>query len=207
MVFCWKVIVNPSSDRARLALLELLATHAFERRQVILSSGRESSFYCDCRKVTLHPKGLRLCAELMFELYRSNFPRVSAIGGPTLGADPLVAALILRALEEGEVLEGFIVRKEAKSHGTGRLIEGLTGVGKGAGVLIVEDVLTTGASVLHALRAAQNEGLEVRGAIVLVDRLEGGSEALEKARIPLRSVFTISEIAETHDRLMPPHLS
>jgi len=198
--------VSQAFEDKRRELLELLARHAFERKKVILSSGRESYFYCDCRKVTLHPRGLRLCAELMFELYHLHFPKVSAIGGPNLGADPLVAGIILKALEEGEVLEGFIVRKEPKSHGTKRLIEGLLSVGKGANVLIVEDVLTTGASVLHAVQAAQGEGLLVKGVLVLVDRQEGGFEALKQAHIPLRAAFTISEIAELHDRLRTVHL-
>lgn len=183
----------------RLALLDLLARIAFERRRVILRSGREADFYLDCRRVTLDPEGVRLCGRVMHDLYRSVLPAVVAVGGPTMGADPLVTAFQLRALEQGERLPGFLVRKEAKAHGTASRIEGRFGVEPGSGVLLVEDVLTTGGSLLMAAEAVRDEGLRIVAAMVLVDREEGGREALAAAGIPVVAAFTAAEVSAVAD--------
>jgi len=179
----------------RSALLELLANIAFERRQVTLSSGRQADYYLDCRRVTLHPEGARLCGRVMYDLYRGEVPRIEAVGGPTLGADPLVTSFMLRALEQGEPLPGFLVRKEAKAHGTASRIEGLWGVRNGAAVLLVEDVLTTGGSLLQALEAVRERGLDAVAAMVLVDREEGGRQALADKGLPVVAAFRASEVA------------
>lgn len=186
------------SDRE--ALLGLLARRAFERRKVTLSSGRESDYYLDCRRVTLDPEGARLCGRLLYAAYKANIKEVGAVGGPTLGADPLVVSFMLCALEAGERLSGFLVRKEPKTHGAQRLIEGGFGLQQGTLVLLLEDVLTTGASLLRAAQAVRSEGFVPCAAIVLVDRCEGGEEALSHAGLPLYSLFMAQEVAEAHDR-------
>jgi orotate phosphoribosyltransferase len=184
----------------RLALLDLLARIAFERRKVILRSGREADFYLDCRRVTLDPEGARLCGRVMVDVYRAALRPVAAVGGPTMGADPLVTAFQLRALELGERLPGFLVRKEAKAYGMASRIEGRFGVALGAEVLLVEDVLTTGGSLLLAAEAVREEGLVPVAAMVLVDRQEGGSEAMAAAGIPVVAAFTAAEVSARADR-------
>jgi len=183
--------VNPREE-----LLDLLARVAYEARTVVLRSGRTSDYYLDCRRVTLDALGARLSGMLLHDLYRQTMPPVAAAGGPTMGADPLVMAFLLRALETGERLPGFLVRKEAKGHGMGARIEGRWGVPAGASVLLLEDVLTTGGSLLSALEACREEGLHPAGALVLVDREEGGREALAAQGLPVRAVFTASEIRQ-----------
>jgi len=178
----------------REELLDLLTRVAYEPRTVVLRSGKTSDYYLDCRRVTLEALGARLSGILLHDLYRRTMDPVMAVGGPTLGADPLVMAFLLRALEVGERLPGFLVRKEAKGHGTGSRIEGRWGVPAGAPVLLLEDVLTTGGSLLEALQACREEGLRPAGALVLVDREEGGREALAAQGLPVQALFTASEI-------------
>ncbi|NOZ02863.1 MAG: orotate phosphoribosyltransferase [Deltaproteobacteria bacterium] len=186
-------------DRDRL--LDLVARVAFERRDVVLSSGKRSDYYMDCRRVTLLPEGALLCGRVMYDLYRRQMSPVKAVGGPTLGADPLVTAFMLKAMEADEILPGFLVRKKTKGHGMANRIEGLYGVSEGAEVLLLEDVLTTGGSLLEALLAVREHGLNPVGAMVLVDRNEGGADACSKEGLPLFSVFKASEVAAAHDRL------
>lgn len=178
----------------REELLDQLVRVAYEPRTVVLRSGKTSDYYLDCRRVTLEALGARLSGILLHDLYRRTMDPVMAVGGPTLGADPLVMAFLFRALEVGERLPGFLVRKEAKGHGTGSRIEGRWGVPAGAPVLLLEDVLTTGGSLLEALQACRGEGLRPTGALVLVDREEGGPEALADQGLPVRALFTASEI-------------
>lgn len=134
-----------------------------------LSSGKKSDFYVDCRKVTLHPKGAKLICRLILEQIKGD--QIDAVGGLTLGADPIVGALIAM----GD-LPGFIVRKKAKEHGTQQRIEGL--LEPGWKVLIVEDVATTGGSALQAIQAAEAAGAKVLKVISVVDREEGAADAL-----------------------------
>ncbi len=175
-------------DRARL--LELLTERSFERRRVVLSSGKESDFYIDCKRTALLAEGHFLIGRLLLEAIRQQAPQAVGVGGLTLGADPLASAVSLTGYLSGAPLAAFIVRKEPKGHGTGQWIEGLSGVGPGAPVAIVEDVVTTGASTLKAIERAQEEGLKVLGAFALVDRLEGGREAVEAAGHRLFTLFT-----------------
>jgi orotate phosphoribosyltransferase len=177
-----------TEDRARL--LELLTKISFERRKVVLSSGKESDFYIDCKKTALTAEGHVLIGRLMFAEIRKHTPEVHAVGGLTLGADPLASAVSLTSFLEGYPLHAFIVRKEPKGHGTGQWIEGRTNLGEGAHVAIVEDVVTTGASTLKAIERAEAEGLRVARCYALVDRLEGGREAVEAKGYALSTLFT-----------------
>lgn len=179
---------TPSRDRQRL--LELLTERSFERRKVMLSSGKESDFYIDCKRTALLAEGHFLVGRLLLDAVRREAPDAVAVGGLTLGADPLASAVSLTSYLQGTPLHAFIVRKEPKGHGTGQWIEGMTALAPGARVAILEDVVTTGASTLKALERARLEGLEVLGAFALVDRLEGGREAVEATGQRLFSLFT-----------------
>ncbi len=149
----------------------LFATGAVKTGDFILSSGKHSNFYIDCRKVTLHPQGARLIAKLKLEKIKGL--RIDAIGGLTLGADPITSSVV--ALSD---IPGFIVRKKEKEHGTKQKIEGL--LAPGMEVLVVEDVATSGASALQAIDAVEDAGAKVIKVISVVDREEGAAEALKK---------------------------
>jgi orotate phosphoribosyltransferase len=176
--------VNPK--RARL--LELLRTRAFQEREVTLSSGLKSNFYIDCKQVSLHAEGAALIGELFHYLVDEVAPEAVAVGGLTLGADPLATATSIYSFHAGRPRDAFIVRKEPKGHGTNQWVES-AGLPAGAKVVILEDVVTTGASTLRAIERARLAGLTVLHAIGLVDRLEGGREAV-LAEAPLTTLFT-----------------
>lgn len=155
-----------------------------------LSSGKMSDVYFDGRKVTLHPEGMTLFARAILELIPLH--SIDAVGGPSIGADPIATAVSLLAyLEKKKTLPVFLVRKEAKQHGLQKQIEGAS-LKPGMNVLIVEDVVTTGKSVRNAISVVEATGAKVVGVICLVDRKEGGREAL--APYPLTSVFTREEV-------------
>ncbi len=174
----------------REALKEMLDKKAFERRQVVLSSGRTSNYYFDGRKVSLTPKGAYLIGEIICDMIKDD--RVDAVGGLTMGADPIVAAVGVAAYHRNMDITMFIVRKEAKKHGTMRLIEGPP-LSAGQRVVIVDDVITTGGSIIKAVEAARQAGCTVVKAIALVDRREGGTEALEKIGVKVEPVFTVAD--------------
>lgn len=175
-------------DRARL--LELLTQLSFEKRRVKLSSGLESDFYIDCRKTALTAEGHWLIGRVLLNEIRTRAPEVKAAGGLTLGADPLASAVSTVSWLAGWPLQAFIVRKEPKGHGTGQWIEGIATLEKGTPVAILEDVVTTGGSTLKAIERVEAEGLKVVRAFALVDRLEGGREAIEAKGHPLSALFT-----------------
>ncbi|MGQ0506620.1 MAG: orotate phosphoribosyltransferase [Myxococcaceae bacterium] len=177
-----------SSDRARL--LELLTQLSFERRKVTLSSGKESDFYIDCKRTALTAEGHFLIGRLFLAAIREKSPEARAAGGLTLGADPLASAVALTSYLAGQPLHAFIVRKEPKGHGTGQWMEGRSAIETGSPVAILEDVVTTGASTLKAIERTEQEGLKVAHAFALVDRLEGGREAVEAKGYKLTTLFT-----------------
>lgn len=144
---------------------------AFKTGEFVLSSGKKSNFYIDCRKITLHPEGSRLIAKIILEKIKKL--KVDAIGGLTLGADPITSSVV--ALSD---IPGFIVRKKEKEHGTKQKIEGH--IKAGWNVVVVEDVATTGASALQAIEAAESVGAKVIKVISVVDREEGAADALSK---------------------------
>ncbi len=180
-----------SADRARL--LALLTERSYRKQKVVLSSGRESDFYIDCKKTVLLAEGHYLVGRLLLEKIRALAPSSKAVGGLTMGADPLASAVSLTSHLSGPALSAFLVRKEAKGHGTGQWIEGLSSLQPGDPVAIVEDVVTTGASTLKAIERARAEGLNPIGAFALVDRLEGGREAIEASGVPVHSLFSRSD--------------
>jgi orotate phosphoribosyltransferase len=180
---------NPLFATQRERLLVLLRERAFQERQVTLASGKTSNFYIDCRQVTLTAEGHFLIGQLGRAVIDEVAPAARAIGGLTLGADPLVSAVSLMSFLAGRPLHGFLVRKEAKGHGTGQWIEGAGAIEPGAPVVILEDVVTTGGSTLKAIERARSAGLDVVHVLALVDRLEGGREAVEAAA-PMTALFT-----------------
>jgi orotate phosphoribosyltransferase len=173
----------------RNALIALIREQALRFGDFTLASGKKASFYLDCRKVTLDSRGAVLIAEGILDLLGNNLPQ--AIGGMAIGADPITAAVITVAGQRQQRLKGFIVRKEAKSHGTGRDVEGPVVPGETA--IIVEDTVTTGGSSLAAIEKAEAAGLKVQGVIAIVDRLEGGAEAFTKRGYQLRTLLTIRD--------------
>lgn len=181
--------MNPLLDADHARLLHLLRTLSFEKRKVTLASGRESNFYIDCKRTTLTAEGHWLVGRLLLDRILEVDPPVTAVGGLTLGADPIASAVSMASWSAARPLQGFIVRKEAKSHGTGRYIEGPP-LQPGTRVAIVEDVVTTGGSGLKACERVEEAGLKVAGVFALVDRLEGGREAFESRGYKLESLFT-----------------
>lgn len=178
------------SDRNRLR--ELLREHSLIFGDFTLTSGQKSRYYFDSKRTTLLPDGAYLTAREVLRVLRDNGIQADAIGGMTLGADPIVCPVAALSHLEGPALRAFIVRKEAKEHGTGRKIEG--SVKPGSRVVVVDDVVTTGESTLKAIAAATDEGLEVVAVVCLVDREEGGGARLEAW--PFFPIFRRSEIFE-----------
>jgi orotate phosphoribosyltransferase len=180
---------------ARTELLRLLAHKSFKLGEFKLSSGGTSDYYIDCRLTTLDGRGSQLTGQVFLEEIRQRGWKPQAIGGLTMGADPIVVAV---SVTSGE-LSGFLVRKAEKQHGTGQRIEGFRE--KGARVVIVDDVCTTGASTIQAIEAAREFGFEVVGAMCLVERQEaGGRPNVEKAAgpAPFVSIFTANDIRSEH---------
>jgi orotate phosphoribosyltransferase len=180
---------------SRQDLLRLLASKSFRLGEFKLSCGGTSDYYIDCRTTTLDAKGSRLTGEVFLDEIRKREWKPQAIGGLTMGADPIVVAV---SVVSGE-LHGFLVRKAEKQHGTGQRIEGFRE--KGARVVIVDDVCTTGASTVQAIEAAREFGFQVVGAMCLVEREEAkGRTNVEKAAAPAPfvSVFTASDVRAEH---------
>jgi orotate phosphoribosyltransferase len=176
-------------ERKRARLLAQLAVLSYERREVTLASGLKSNFYIDCKQTVLTAEGHFLVGSLLLGLVRERAPGVEAVGGLTMGADPLASAVATLSYISGRPLAAFYVRKEAKGHGTGQWIEGVKSLRPGMPVAILEDVVTTGGSALKAIDRARTFGLEVKLILGLVDREEGGREALER-EAPLVTLFT-----------------
>ncbi|MFM7202912.1 MAG: orotate phosphoribosyltransferase [Myxococcota bacterium] len=181
-----------SVEVARQRLFLLLRERSFERRLVRLSSGRESHFYMDVKQTALHAEGSLLIGMLFYDALSRGVP-VQAVGGLTLGADPLVTATSLVSSLGEKPLDAFIVRKEPKSHGTEQWIEGVKRLPTGAAVAVLEDVATTGASALKAIDRIEAAGFRVQRVLTVVDRQEGASEALEARGFNLESLFTRSD--------------
>jgi len=177
----------------REKLKQIILEKSYEKRKVVLSSGAESDFYFDGKQTTLHPEGAYLTGKLILEALHED-AAVEGVGGLTLGADPIATAVSVVSFLDGRPLPAFIIRKEPKGHGTGAWIEGGKNLRRGARVVIVEDVVTSGGSSLKAIRRAEEEGLEVLGVVTLVDREEGGRENIEKCGYWLKAIFTKSEI-------------
>jgi orotate phosphoribosyltransferase len=187
---------------AREQLLNLLATNSFRLGEFTLSSGGKSDYYIDCRTTTLHAQGAELTGRVFLELIQKQGWQPQAVGGLTMGADPIVVATSVISSQAGAPIHGFLVRKAEKAHGMGRRVEGFQE--KGAHVVIVDDVCTTGGSTIQAIEAAREFGFNIAGVACLVERLEaGGRPAVEKAAAsaPFITVFTSNDVKAAHLKL------
>ncbi len=183
-------------SRARERLRALLIERSLRFGDFTLASGAKSHYYVDVRQTSLDGEGALLIAQLLVPILREA--GVEAVGGLTLGADPIIGSVIAVARSQGLPLAGFIVRKEAKGHGTGRRIEGP--FRPGLKVAIVDDVITKGGSALHAFEAASEEGADVRVVACVVDRGAGGAEEFAARGIRFRAVYAMQELLEAAGR-------
>ena len=174
---------------ARARLLELLRERSFERKRVVLASGKESDFFIDCKQAVLTAEGHVVAGEAMLDALTA-LPAPAAVAGVELGGCPLASAVALTSFRRGAPLDAIYVRKDAKDHGSRRELEGNTRLPRGARVALLEDVVTTGGSTLKAAAKLREAGYEIAGVVALVDRLEGGREAIEGAGYRLVALFT-----------------
>jgi orotate phosphoribosyltransferase len=173
----------------RDALQRLIREKALKFGEFTLASRKKASYYLDCRQVTLDAQGARLVGEGMLQLLADDLPDL--VGGMAIGADPITAAILTLAGIRGLPLRGVLVRKEPKTHGTGRLVEGP--FREGESIAIVEDVVTTGGSSLAAIERCEAAGLKVQRVLAIIDRLEGGREAFAARGYALTTLFTIKD--------------
>jgi orotate phosphoribosyltransferase len=182
----------------RIELKELLKTKSIKTGHFVLASGKESDLYVDCRVTTLDARGAVMIGEVLFQILseycQNNKIRPKALGGLTMGADPIALSVAIRSslIGNGEVIQAFTVRKEAKGHGRGKKIEG--NFNSGDEVIVVDDVITTGESTLKAIQAIEEEGGKVLAALVLVDREEGGRQKIESQGYPVIAAYTRTEL-------------
>ena len=181
---------------ARARLLGLLRVRSFARKRVVLASGRESDFFIDCKQSVLTAEGHALAGQVMLDVLQAFSP-VTAVAGVELGGCPLASAVALTSFQRGAPLDAVYVRKDAKDHGSRRTLEGNTTLPAGARIALLEDVVTTGGSTIAAASKLRDAGYEVAGVVAIVDRLEGGREAIEAARLKLAALFT-------RDDFIPP---
>lgn len=172
-------------------LFERIKTLSFKTGHFVLASGKTSHFYLDCRKTTLDGRGSFLIGRLCYDALAPL--GLDAVGGMSMGADPIVSAITYRSADIGRPLQGFLVRKEAKAHGTGNQVEGH--LAPWMRVALVEDVVTTGGSTLKAIDAIERAcpGIQVAQVLAIVDREEGGREAFEKRAIPFQRLYSVRE--------------
>jgi len=177
---------------AKDRLAEILRSESLQRGHFVLASGKTSDYYLDCRRTTLHAEGAHLVGVLVVDAITRRGWEPAAVGGLTLGADPVATATAIAAHLAGRPLHAFLVRKQTKEHGTRQQIERVPE--SGAPVVLVEDVVTTGGSALQAAEAARAAGLRVLGVVGLVDREEGGRAKLGEAGLELEALFTAREL-------------
>ncbi len=183
--------------KMRERLLELILEKAFKfdpEPVFKLVSGRMSNYYFNCKAVTLHPEGMHLIGNIIFDMIKDLSP--NGVGGLTLGADPIADAVAYTSFLKGRPIEAFVVRKTAKSHGTMQWIEG--NIQSGDRVVIVDDVITTGKSTIEAINKAKEAGLDIVKVTALIDRQEGGRENIESAGFPVEAVITREEVMDLY---------
>lgn len=175
-------------------LARILVEKSYREGDFVLASGRRSDYYFDCRVTALSAEGSWLIGSLFNDLLADL--AIRGVGGMTLGADPLVSATTVISWERGRPLHGLLVRKEAKGHGTGQFVEGLGNFAPGDAVAMLEDVVTTGGSLLKACERVRDAGLNIAAVCAILDREEGGREAIAEAGYNLLALFTRKELVE-----------
>ncbi len=173
-------------------LARILCEKSYMEGNFTLTSGKKSDYYFDCRQSSLHPEGALLIGSIFYDMLQ-GLP-VQAVAGMTMGADPLLTATSIIAVQHGLFLPSLIVRKEAKGHGTARSVEGLANISAGQQILMLEDVVSTGGSVLKACKKVEEAGLVVHSIFCILDREEGASAAFAEAGYPMRAIFTRKEL-------------
>jgi orotate phosphoribosyltransferase len=172
------------------ALIELVREKALRFGDFTLASGKKAKYYLDGKQVTLDPAGSRLVAEGLLDLLiKDKMP--DAVGGMSIGADPITAAVVVMSAVRGTPIKGFMVRKQAKGHGTNQFIEGPVRSGESA--VIVEDVVTTGGSSFEAIERCEQFGLKIAGVLAIIDRMEGGAEAFAQRGYRFASLLSIRD--------------
>lgn len=177
----------------RNALIELFRERALKFGDFTLASGKKAKYYLDGKQITLHSQGLQLVSEGLWELLDGD--NIDAVGGMSIGADPIVAGVLSAAAANGKELLGFLVRKESKGHGTNKFVEGP--VHPGMKVAIVEDVVTTGGSSLLAIERVEEFGCQVTQVLAIIDRMEGGAANFRQAGYDFQSLLTIEDFGIT----------
>ena len=185
-------LANASFQQLRQNLLSLLTKFAYQEGDFTLSSGVKSSYYINCKQVTLRAEGALIIGRLLFSQLPEN---TQAVAGLTLGADPLVSAVSVVSAYSNKPLPALIIRKEPKGHGTKAYIEGPT-LEKGAKIVVLEDVVTTGRSAMQAVERLQAAGYQVEQIMALVDRQQGGKELYQSKGLKFQSLFSIQELQE-----------
>ena len=170
-------------------LLDLLRERGFRRGQFVLSSGKSSDFFIDCKPAVLLAEGHALVGRALLERIRDEIGSVSAVAGVELGGCPLASAVACASWADDEPIDAVYIRKSSKAHGTGKLLEGAERLAPNAKLVIVEDTVTTGGSTLRAVQAVRDAGFEVAGVIAVVDRLEGGAEAIREAGVAFSTLY------------------
>lgn len=186
---------QPSIMEMKQRLAQLLVEKSYKEGDFTLTSGRKSEYYFDGKQTALHPEGGWLVGHLFNDLI-SDIPNLVAVGGMTLGADPLVSATSVVSWQLGRPLAAFIVRKNSKGHGTNQYLEGLANLPAGASVAMLEDVVTTGGSLLTACERVRDAGFRIEAVCTVLDREEGGRETIQAAGYNLRSLFRRAELLE-----------
>jgi orotate phosphoribosyltransferase len=178
----------------RQRLKEILLEKSYRQGTFTLTSGKTSDFYIDGKQTTLSAEGAYLCGRLLFDLIKEESTPIQAVGGMTLGADPLVTAVSIVSYLEKAPIPAFIVRKEVKGHGTGNYIEGLKNMPPDCTVALIEDVVTTGGTLLKVIERVEAQGFKVGLVATVVERQEGGSEELARAGYRLKAIFTREQL-------------
>jgi orotate phosphoribosyltransferase len=190
---CIFILPDAMDDNEKLK--ELLKWYSVHYGDFVLASGKKSNVYVDCRLTTLRAEAMPLIGEAILAQIAERDWKADLVGGLTMGADPVVSAVVRESLGTPQVLNGFLIRKEAKGHGRGQYLEGVREPGELKAV-IVEDVCSTGGSAIQAIERAREFGLEVVGAVCLVDREMGGAAAIEATGCAFASVFTMGELLD-----------
>jgi orotate phosphoribosyltransferase len=187
-----------TAEQAREKLLQIILEKSYREGDFTLVSGAKSTFYIDLKATILHPEGARALGVLTTHWIKSQKLEFEGVGGLTLGADPIVMAVSMCALEQGIVLPATMIRKEPKKHGTSRYIEGVENFKKGDRFLVVEDVVTTGGSAKKAIEILKSEGYQPTWLMTIVDRGAGGAEEFKKLGIQYHALFQLSEVQKRY---------
>ncbi|MDW7773440.1 MAG: orotate phosphoribosyltransferase [Desulfobulbaceae bacterium] len=178
----------------REQLKQILLQKSYREGIFTLTSGKTSDFYVDGKQTTLSAEGAYLCGRLLYRIIREHPEKITGVGGMTLGADPLVTAISLISYLEKDPIPAFIIRKESKGHGTDKFIEGKSNLEPGGLVAVVEDVVTTGGTLIKVIERVESQGYRVGLVAAIVDRQEGGAETLAARGFPLAAVFTREQL-------------